>query len=163
MTITNPTRTTHRPPRQLGAAALAASLLLGSGWALAQTPGAAPQDLYPGSQGDPAAEATETLPQEVWVLTQVQVVAPQEQALYELHDPSQPMSRAEVIADLNIWRRAGLGGPVSDNPGAQAELEDRMQVYQQMRNSPAFLAEVEQVLAQQDEAGAGAAEDGAPR
>ena len=59
-------------------------------------------------------------------------------------DSGRPVDRAEVIADLHLWRQAGLDStPEYDvqSPAYQAKLA----TYQQLRSGPAFAAEVERV------------------
>lgn len=54
------------------------------------------------------------------------------------------VSRAEVLAELSLWRRAGLEALSSGEAGAvgSPQYQQRMAEYQRLRNGPAYLAEV---------------------
>ncbi|QPF75191.1 DUF4148 domain-containing protein [Roseateles sp. DAIF2] len=117
--------------KTLIATVAATSALLGSGWALAQavTP-----------------ERDAGLPPVVVVVPAETWQAPQP----ERHDPSAPLSRAEVIADLNLWRQAGLTPAMGDGTDAleRPGEQERLAQYQALREGPAFEAEVREVEAQ---------------
>ncbi|HEX2012371.1 MAG TPA: hypothetical protein VJN44_15695 [Roseateles sp.] len=102
---------------------IAASMLLGSGWALADIS----PDISPNPPMVPATEPAQPR---------------------EPHDPDAALSRAEVVADLNLWRKAGLNTPDGDaagERGAQSEQQARLERYMELRDGPVFLAEVERV------------------
>lgn len=55
------------------------------------------------------------------------------------------LTRAEVVADLVLWQRAGLQEYTAldtFDPG-DAQYQQRLAAYHQLRNSPAYLAEVQ--------------------
>lgn len=56
-----------------------------------------------------------------------------------------PLTRAEVAADLALWQRAGLleYGERESSDLSDAQYQQRLAVYQQLRNGPAYQAEVE--------------------
>jgi hypothetical protein len=57
---------------------------------------------------------------------------------------SRPVDRAEVVADLHLWRQAGL----ADAPEVDVEspvYQAKLATYERLRNGPAFAAEVERV------------------
>lgn len=65
---------------------------------------------------------------------------------------ARPVSRAEVIADLNLWRRAGVEQYAEaarfyqlDEAGYERALAE----YRRLRQGPAFAQEVAKVLGQQ--------------
>lgn len=63
---------------------------------------------------------------------------------------AKPLSRAEVIADLNLWRQAGVER-YAELVTYELEVdayERAWHAYQRLRSSPAFAAEVAKVLAQ---------------
>lgn len=65
-------------------------------------------------------------------------------------DGAKPLSRAEVIADLKLWRQAGVE-QYAELATYQLEVdayERAWRAYQRLRNSPAFAAEVAKVQAQ---------------
>jgi hypothetical protein len=83
-------------------------------------------------------------------------------ALAQEATPDQPvitsqLSRAEVIADLNLWKRAGVeayvGGEADSTltPGYQQALAE----YRRLRSGPEYLAEVRRVADQRHETVAG--------
>jgi hypothetical protein len=57
------------------------------------------------------------------------------------------MSRAEVLADLSLYNKAGLGDYARiDSPDATGpEYARRMAAYRQARNSDAYMAEVQRI------------------
>jgi len=57
------------------------------------------------------------------------------------------MSRAEVLADLSLYNKAGLGDYARiDSPDAAGpEYARRMAAYRQARNSDAYMAEVQRI------------------
>lgn len=131
---------THRHSRRLGAAALAGVLCLSAPWALAQ-------DQAVASEGVQAAQdAQDEAVQEILIITEAPLVLAELQ--HEHRDASQPLSREEVMADLNLWRRAGLGSPQEDGSLTQAELDRRMALYQAWRRGAAFDQELARVEAQ---------------
>ena len=68
------------------------------------------------------------------------------------------LTRAEVIADLNLWKRAGLhtyqSGESQEmfNPAYERALAE----YQRLRSGPEYLAEVRRVAGERGETVAGA-------
>lgn len=121
--------------KTLIATVAATSALLGSGWALAQAQPTTPTD-----------ERDAGLPPVVVVVPAETWQAPQP----ERHDPSAPLSRAEVVADLNLWRQAGLTPAMGDGTDAveRPGEQERLAQYQALREGPAFEAEVREVEAQ---------------
>jgi hypothetical protein len=67
--------------------------------------------------------------------------------------PLPPLTRAEVIADLNLWQQAGLD-QFSD-PAVRDALDQAYQqalaTYQALRQGPAYTAELARVRAQRGE------------
>lgn len=58
-------------------------------------------------------------------------------------------TRAEVIADLNLWRRAGADRYAQEATEYQTNVqayEQALAEYRRLRNGPAFAAEVAKVL-----------------
>ncbi|WP_312756493.1 DUF4148 domain-containing protein [Pulveribacter sp.] len=78
------------------------------------------------------AMATES--QEAWGNQAVQMQAQSGSAV----------SRAEVLADLSLWRRAGLEALSTGEAGPVGgpQYQQRMAEYQRLRGGPAYLAEV---------------------
>lgn len=67
-------------------------------------------------------------------------------------DPSRPLTRAEVVADLRLWQRAGLGrfdSPYLQDVFAEA-YQQALQRYFKLRNGPDFLEEVLRVASDAD-------------
>lgn len=64
---------------------------------------------------------------------------------------SSQLSRAEVIADLNLWQRAGVDRYVETQQyGLEtSEYQKAFAEYQRLRNGPAFAQEVARVKAEQ--------------
>jgi len=64
--------------------------------------------------------------------------------MVQMQAQGQGLSRAEVQADMNLWRRAGLQGvntgetPTSAVPG----YTERLAEYQRLRSGPEYVAEV---------------------
>lgn len=58
-----------------------------------------------------------------------------------------PLTRAEVVADLNLWNRAGLNDYNTGDNGryADAGYARRLATYQRLRSGPEYLAEVQRV------------------
>ncbi|WP_019703127.1 DUF4148 domain-containing protein [Paracidovorax oryzae] len=56
----------------------------------------------------------------------------------------QPLSRAEVIADANLWHRAGLDKyQVGErSPASDPMYQERLAEYQRLRSGPEYVAEV---------------------
>jgi hypothetical protein len=66
------------------------------------------------------------------------------------------LSRSEVIADLNLWKRAGMdrfAGRDDFDPLAADYLRAQAQ-YQRLRNGPEYLAEVRLVAGRRNETAA---------
>ncbi len=76
------------------------------------------------------ASATEEAP-EVWFGAEPVAAGP-------------PLSRAEVLADLALWNRAGLNNyyQLGEIYSFDAAYEQRLAQYQKMRNGPEFQEEV---------------------
>lgn len=57
------------------------------------------------------------------------------------------LSRAEVQADLVLWRRAGLPAAYGENTvdSSSADYQARFAEYQRLRQGPAFLAELRRI------------------
>jgi hypothetical protein len=55
-----------------------------------------------------------------------------------------PVSRAEVLADLHLWQRAGLG-ETGEADTLSAGYQAKLAAYQRLRSGPAFAAEVERL------------------
>lgn len=124
--------------RPLRGAALSASLLLGASWALAQNAGV-PADVAPEASLD---EAT----QELLIVTEAPPVMIELRA--EPRDASQPLTREEVLADLNLWRRAGLAEPLGESSPDPVLQAQRLALYEAWRQGSAFYQELERVTAQ---------------
>lgn len=58
-----------------------------------------------------------------------------------------PLTRAEVVADLNLWNRAGLSDYNTGDNGryADAGYARRLATYQRLRSGPEYLAEVQRL------------------
>jgi hypothetical protein len=54
------------------------------------------------------------------------------------------LSRAEVLADLNLWNRSGLGAIShgENTPAADPSYAERMAEYQNLRSGPEYQAEL---------------------
>lgn len=133
--------------RPLRGAALSATLLLGASWALAQNAGV-PADVAPAASLDEAA-------QELLIVTEAPPVMIELKA--EPRDASQPLSREEVLADLNLWRRAGLAEPLGESSPDPLLQAQRLALYEAWRQGAAFYQELERVSAQRSGAAADAA------
>lgn len=84
-----------------------------------------------------AANQTSSLPQELWPGSPV--------------SSGTSLSRAEVRADLQVWKQAGMdrfgyGDGISFD---SADYERRLRHYQELRQSPAFQTLVQKLQAQQ--------------
>lgn len=67
-----------------------------------------------------------------------QTTPAQDQLVAPITQQAQGKSRAEVVAELNLWRRAGLDGlEITD-----MSYEHNVAEYQRLRSGPAYLAEV---------------------
>lgn len=71
-----------------------------------------------------------------------------EPALQSSH--ASPLTRAEVQADLHLWRAAGLDAGDGDvaQDTLSAEYQAKVATYQRLRQGPAFLAELRRILGQ---------------
>lgn len=58
------------------------------------------------------------------------------------------MSRAEAVADLNLWLRSGLGQSAyrDDFDPARGHYRAQVAMYQRLRHGPEFTAEVARIL-----------------
>lgn len=78
---------------------------------------------------------------------------PQAHAEYDLPSAAttSQLSRAEVIADLRLWQRAGVDrfAEVQEYGLQTSEYQKAFAEYQRLRNSPAFAAEVARVKGEQ--------------
>jgi len=77
---------------------------------------------------------------------------PQAHAEYDLPaTTTSQLSRAEVIADLHLWQRAGVDrfSDVQEYGLQTSEYQKAFAEYQRLRNSPAFAAEVARVKGEQ--------------
>ena len=53
------------------------------------------------------------------------------------------LTRAEVLADLALWQRAGLdSASQEESTSFTADIEQRMALYRQWRSGPEYLAEL---------------------
>jgi hypothetical protein len=111
--------------------------------------------------------SAQSVPQEAWVGAPIQFastanradvtagylqsshasVAPAELRVGPADAPVGAMTRAEAVADLNMWKRAGLSqiayGDTFD-PSA-GEFKAQMAAYQRLRNGPEYRAEVQRL------------------
>lgn len=70
---------------------------------------------------------------------------------YAQPDQSEPLSRAEVIADLKLWREVGLSPAYGDGDiEQQVDEQTRFDQYLSLRESEAFEAEVQRVELQHE-------------
>ncbi|GKT22906.1 MULTISPECIES: DUF4148 domain-containing protein [Comamonadaceae] len=62
-------------------------------------------------------------------------------------EQGQPLTRAEVVADLNLWNRAGLNQfeAADRTPDADPAYQMRLAEYQRLRSGPEYMAEVQRV------------------
>ncbi|OUM00326.1 hypothetical protein [Variovorax sp. JS1663] len=69
---------------------------------------------------------------------------PQELRVGPADAPTGAVSRAETVADLNLWLRAGLGQTAyrEGYDPTRADNRARMAMYQRLRNGPEYAAEV---------------------
>lgn len=72
---------------------------------------------------------------------------PQELRVGPADAPVGAVSRAEAVADLNLWLRAGLGQTAyrEGYDPTRADNRARLAMYQRMRNGPEFTAEVARI------------------
>ncbi|GAA4341148.1 hypothetical protein GCM10023165_21590 [Variovorax defluvii] len=72
---------------------------------------------------------------------------PQELRVGPADAPTGAVSRAETLADLNLWLRAGLGQTAyrEGYDPMRADNRARMAMYQRMRNGPEYPAEVARI------------------
>lgn len=76
----------------------------------------------------------------------------QDQSCSVMAGPARPLTRAEVIADLRLWQRAGLNR--FDNPYLQDVFDEAyqqaLQRYFKLRNGQEYLEEVLRVTSESD-------------
>ena len=73
---------------------------------------------------------------------------PQELRVGPADPPTGAVSRAETVADLNLWLRAGLGQTAyreGFDPVRNNSHRAQVAMYQRLRHGPEYLAEVERV------------------
>lgn len=73
--------------------------------------------------------------------------APQELRVGPASTPTGALTSAEVAADLNLWIRSGMAqvaGQENFDPNAPA-FRAQLAVFEQMRNGPAFVAELQRI------------------
>lgn len=114
------------------------------------------------------AVSAQTVPAEAWVGAPIPAVStfsrsavmadymasaptdartPQEFRVGPADAPTGAVSRAETVADLNLWLRAGLGQTAyrEGYDPARAVHRAQMAMYQRLRHGPEFLAEVARI------------------
>lgn len=85
-------------------------------------------------------------------LTLVSTAIAQDQSCSVMADQAKPLTRAEVIADLRLWQRAGLSrfdSPYLQDVFAEA-YQQALQRYFKLRNGPEYLEEVLRVASESD-------------
>ena len=82
-----------------------------------------------------------------FIAARAEASAPQELRVGPAPTPTGALSRAEVVADLNLWVRSGMAqvaGQENFDPNAPA-FRAQLAVFEQMRHGPAFVAEVQRI------------------